>query len=329
MKQVILPALALALALSSLVTSASAADDVKKDKARALAREAGDLLDAKSYEEARAKAASAESLYHAPLHIYMIARSLEGLGRLTEAATFFEQLVAEPLPSSAPEVFKNAQESGRQALRDLLARIPTVLVRVVGAPPGAATATIDGNPIAWASGAAVRLDPGDHTVRVTADGYKPFERLLTLPNHGGVVVVDAPLEPASAASSSAKGPPPPLTPRSEPSARGSLAPAFVAFGVGGAGLLVGAVTGVMELGKVSELEDRCPNDQCKPSEQVEIDAAYTLATASTIGFVAGGVIAAGGVVLLLVRPGGRSPSEARVHIEPWLGAGSLGLRGRF
>ncbi len=101
---------------------------------------------------------------------------------------------SEPLPTSAPKVFRDAQADGQTRLADLLARIPSVLVRVSGASTDSAQATLDDKPLDIASGVAVHADPGSHVVRVVADDRMPFEKTISLPNKGGVVVVDAVLQ---------------------------------------------------------------------------------------------------------------------------------------
>jgi hypothetical protein len=291
-----------------------------KDRARELAQQAADLLDSKKYTEALEAANKAESLYHAVFHLYVVARSLEGLGRLTEAADTYERLLAEPLPPSAPKVFRDAQADSKGYLTDLLARIPTVLVRVAGVSTDAVKATLDDKPLNVASGIAVRADPGSHVVRVMADGRAPFEKTISLPNKGGVVVVEAALGPVGGQTTSGGD---------SNTSGGSFAPAIVAFGVGAAGLALGSVMGVLELGKVSDLEKRCANKVCPMDVQPDLDKANELATLSTVGFVVGGVGVAAGVVLLVVRKKAPANSSTGALVVPWVGPGMVGLAGKF
>ncbi len=307
---------------------AQATSDV--DRARALAIEAADALDEKRYAEALEQATRAEELYHAPVHTFTIAAALEGLGRLAEAATTYEKLVAEPLPATAPAAFRDAQAEGQRRLNALLARVPSILVRVADAPPGA-VAKIDGAPFDLAAAVAKRLDPGEHHVTVTAEGYEPFERSVTLPAKGGVVVVEAALrrpgEPAE--------PPPPAAPAAPelpPADAPSRAPAIAAFGVGAVGVGVGAVTGILFLGKLGDLEDRCPNDRCTTAEQADIDSAGLLGNISTIAFGVGAAGLATGVILLLVSSPAPSPGKkaaAVASVSTRIAPGWIGLGGSF
>lgn len=291
-------------------------------RARALANEAGDLLDRKQFAEALERVEQAEAAFHAPTHLVMMGEALEGLGRLADAMAVYEKLAAEPLPQAAPQAFRRAQQEATAKLGDLIARVPSVRVVVQGAPAAGARATLDGKSLDLASGLAVRVDPGPHAVRVEAAGFAPVTRKVTLPERGGVVEVAIALEPPPPAA-----PPPAPTPAAEPAAPSfwrTRTPAWIALGVGGAGLAVGAVTGGLSLGKVSSLKERCPGGACAPSDQGDLDAAGALGTTSTVAFVVGGVAVAAGVVLLVVnRPPKQEPAAAGLHLGP------TGLGARF
>jgi hypothetical protein len=103
---------------------------------------------------------------------------------------------------------------------------------------------------------------------------------------------------------------------------------LVAMGVGGAGLAVGAITGFMALGKHSDLQDKCPNGKCPADVSSDVDSYHSLGTISTIGFIAGGVLAAGGAVLFFTAPKS-APAQTGGFIAPFVGPGSIGAVGRF
>jgi hypothetical protein len=307
------------------------------DKARSLGRTAADLIDQKRFADALDHATRAEALYHAPTHLLLMAESQEGLEKLAAAAEIYERLVAEPLPSGSPAAFRSAQEHGKTRLRALLARLPSLLVNVTGPPLEEVTATIDGKPLALRSGVAVRLDPGGHSVKVTASGYEPAEKAITLPPRGGVVVIEISLmHPRDAAAPVASAPSASsASPRSaSPQGPGKVnrTPEWISFGLGGAGLVVGAVTGALSLGKVGGLKDRCPDGHCAESDRSDADSARMLGNVSTAGFVVGAIGLTAGVVFLLVhsKPGKEQPPvAAAVHAPITFGFGPGGWGARF
>jgi len=326
--------LALALALvPTFAPSIARGQDSAVNQARSLAQDAAELLDASKFTESLEAATKAEELYHAATHLLMIGRSLEGLGRLAEAADTYERLAAEQLPATAAPIFKKSQESGNERLKALLARVPSLLVKVrhpegTASPPSDLLVTVDGKPFEMRA-AATRLDSGHRTLRVEASGYVPSVREIDLPARGGVVVVEVELRVEAEAPVAVAPTPIPVEPKSERG--GSIAPAVVAFSIGGLGLGVGAVTGALFLSQMGDLRDRCPDDRCGPGDQGDIDSAGVMGNVSTIGFGVGIAGAVAGVVLLIVRPGGEGSADAspRASIRPFAEGDALGLRGRF
>lgn len=330
----------LALAGLLLAGSPAPADETKSDidRARDLARQSADLLDQKDYSGALARATEAEALYHAPFHVAVIAESLEGLGRLAEAAAKYEALVAEPLPASAPRVFQDAQQRGKQRLSQLLAKVPSLLLTVRGDAPDV-TATVDGKPYALGGGVAVRFDAGPHTIEVKAPGFRTFSRTVELPPRGGVVPVDVVLERVGAASGASATPTSAVSASASASAAGgaqeppgSRLPSVIAFGVGGVGIVVGAITGGLFVSKLSGLEQLCPNQRCSPQNEPELSGVRVLGDVSTAGFAVGAAGIVAGAVLFFVRPklsSTASQPKNNVWIGPVISSTSIGVGGRF
>jgi hypothetical protein len=293
------------------------------DRARALAEEAGDLLDAKRYADALDRVTRAEALYHAPTNVLMTGEAQEGLGHLAAALETYERLAAEPLPPTAPRPFLQAQQDGQVRLGALLARIPSVLVTVHGLDEGQQVdIRLDHEPLD--AGTAKHVDPGPHLVQVTAPGHEPFERSVDLPEKGGVVFVDARLAPLSGGAVT----PPSRSLVGVADPRGLLVPTLVAFGVGTVAAAIGTVTGIVSLSDAGNLRNQCPGNRCAPALKGEVDSTKTLGDVSTGAFVVGGVAAAaGGVLLLLVfRPTEASSAAA---LNPWVGPGGAGVEGVF
>src|SRR5262249_42714787 len=118
-------------------------------------------------------------------------------------------------------------------------------------------------------------------------------------------------------------------------AESSRLPAWIAFGVGGAGLVVGTVTGILALGAHSDLSSACPTGTCYPKNGEEehemrsdLSRYHTFGTVSGIGFVVALAGAATGAVLLVTGTPA-APSPPKAALWPVVGPRELGVAGRF
>ena len=345
-------ALVAAVVLGSVTPATLALAQPKSptDEARALARDAWAALDAQDYKEALDKVTKAEVLYHAPTHLLLMGNALVGLGKLAEALATFERLAAEPLPAASPPAFKDAQETGRKRMKELLARVPSLLVVVESAEAPAAVVTVDGQTVDFTSGVAVRFDPGTRAIAVEAEGFAPVKKTVVLPEKGGVVRVPVVLKRPRAAGAASADPSAAATAAGSAGPAGSgpslRVPAYISFGVAGASFLVGAITGGVSMARTADLKGRCPNDLCPEKERTALDSAYATAHASTALFAIGGAAAAAGVVLIAIDLGAapekpKTGTSARpaagsargrqpvLRAEPWVSVGGAGVRGSF
>jgi hypothetical protein len=283
-----------------------------------------ELFQEGKFEAALAKFREGDAISHSPVFQIYIARCLVHLGRLIAARATYQQILDEPVADDAPPPWKHAKVDARAELGGLLPRIPSIKPVLLGGD-ASTTVTVDGAPAR--AGAAVEVDPGKRTVVATHSGIRRE------------VVIDVgereKEKPATIDLRSGKPPPPPPPPPSvEPEPKeGSLVPGAVLLGVGGAGLLVGAITGGVALAKASDIHDRCGTDDgtCPRSLegqiQPDIDQANTLGYVSTGMLIGGGVVASVGIVLLIVRPGGSDGEPAGqpvVFFRPAIGGGVFG-----
>lgn len=289
-----------------------AAAQADREQARALGEEGLEHFAASRWQEAHDRFEQADRLFHAPTLTLYMARCQAKLGRPLAARALYERLLAEPVPASAPRPFLEAQASARTELAEVDARVGRLTVVVTG---GEASVAIDGVAAEGADLTKRPVDPGEHTIEVTAPGQPPVRRTVTVAQGA---------EEAVTISVSRAAPPPPPPPREE---EGSMVPALVAFGVGAAGLGVGSVTGILALSKASDLKDQCDGNRCAAALETDRDAVDTLSTISTIGFVVGGVGVATGVVLLVVRPGGDAAETTAWRATA--GPGRIDVRGAF
>ncbi|HEY1696154.1 MAG TPA: hypothetical protein VGG39_28500 [Polyangiaceae bacterium] len=321
-------ALTIATALPGVALAQSDGD---RATARALGQDAEHSLATKDYAKAEDEFRRADSLVHAPTLMLGLARALAGQGKVLEAQEAYNRIVRDGVAPNAPAPFKQALEDAKKEVKDVEPRIGGVTITVKDSAGGAVTSakvTVDDAPVNTASLGVRRLvDPGDHVVRASADGYRAAEIHVNVPPGGsaeGALVLekDASQPPAPEATGPAPAAP---TPPPASSSGGASPWPWVSFGVGGAGLGVGVVAGIIALGKHSDLSKSCGGGSCGPSQQGELDSYHSVGLVSTIGFIVAGVGAAAGVTLLLVQPKGDSAPAASLVVGP----GSLGAVGRF
>jgi len=105
--------------------------------------------------------------------------------------------------------------------------------------------------------------------------------------------------------------------------------AFVAGGVGVAGLATFGIFGLMNNSKFGELEDSCgPNKVCSGDLKDTADTGKTYQTIANIGLVVGVVGIAGGVTLFILS-GKKTEASPAEEAQLRVGPGNVSLQGRF
>jgi hypothetical protein len=333
-----LHAIVLASFLCSISGVAHAQSEADRATARELAREGQAAFDRGDFETAADRFARADALVHAPTLLLALARAQNKLGKLVQSYESYSRIIREGVPEGSPPVFKKAYEEAKKEVEPVRARLGWVTIEIKG--PANARVSIDDTAVPSAAvGVRRAVNPGAHVIKAEADGFLPAEQSISV-GEGESAPVSLTLEPDpsagaapvagqnSAVGSSAtptKIEPPPDAPKASDSTKRTLA--FVALGVGAAGLVVGGVTGMMALGKHGDLDDSCPGGRCPEGQRDNLDSYRTLGTVSTIGFVVGGVGAATGVTLLLTSK--KSAEQARARVDLRLGASGVAVRGSF
>jgi hypothetical protein len=300
------------------------AGDNKSDPkyaARALAEHGYALYEAGKYQEALTALEQAERLFHAPTLLFAIARAQAAMGRLVEARATYQRVVDEKLAPGAPQAFRDAQTSSKDAVAALDKRIPLLRIAVRGGGGRALRVTLDGAEVdGWRADRDLPANPGAHQITVVPLGGVGMSRSVDLAE-GARAVVEIELPGAAPIIAAAPAAPPPDAPRPW------LVPSLASFGVGALGLGLGIGAGVVTLSKASALKARCPTGTCPYSDQNQRDvgAANAMGTAATVGVVLAGAGVATGVVLLVVKPGSRREARAALDVGP----GSIRITGVF
>jgi hypothetical protein len=179
----------------------------------------------------------------------------------------------------------------------------------------------------------VPLDPGPNTCVARASGYQDAKAVATL-REGETQSLELKLVPSSAPAPSSSAPPlPPAT--TAPASAGPAPPApqarpggsqrlvgLVVGGAGGAGVVVGAVLGIV----AKTTYDGAKDSYCKlgvsSCSEPGVDGgvrAHHEAAASTGAFIAGGALLAAGGVLYFTAP------KTKIEIAPSAGPRTAGL----
>jgi hypothetical protein len=180
--------------------------------------------------------------------------------------------------------------------------------------------TRDGAPTSPASwGTAIPVDVGAHAVEASAPSRTTFKTSVKVAKDGDRVEVVVPKLENAPAVAVVPPPPAPTAPTTPPpvvhsgdDGAGRRTVGFVVGGVGVAGVALGAVTGLIAMGKNSDSKKLCPNEgACASPDAVSAnDSAKTFGLISTIGFIAGGAAVAAGAILIFTAPSDKGTRAA-------------------
>jgi len=153
----------------------------------------------------------------------------------------------------------------------------------------------------------VFVDPGSITVAAELDGYEPAAQTIEAKAGEAREVTLA------------------LAPKQTPPVERSMVGPVVAFGVGGAGLLLGIVTAAVAVAKTNDVGAACSvTKTCPNSARGDYDSALALSRVSTVGFAVAGVGAAVGLTLVVLQNRKASPTTSIV-----VGPAFVGVKGAF
>jgi hypothetical protein len=290
-------------------------------------------------------------LHPHPVTTYNLAYTERALGHYTRAYKLFAQSLSEhesgatgKLPDDLLALAKSYRAEVEHRLVHVFVRIasPGSALSVDGRPLEAATNTSGkdrallmagtrddrGNEAPSASSFELLIDPGRHLFVSSRPGAP--DQVVSETFESGAsreLVLGGASEPAPKKDAA------PIHVTAEaPSGSSKKTWAFVAYGVGGAGLITGSVFGLLAIGKKSHLDSagHCPTPQtCLPEDQDDIDAANRDAWIATGGFVVAGLGAGLGTYLLLTSGPDKTGPDKRATVEPLIGPTMIGARGRF
>jgi tetratricopeptide (TPR) repeat protein len=298
----------------------AAAEDltIGRAAARALGAEGVAAYKRGAYTEALEQLDRAYQVVSAPSLALWSARTLVKLGRWVEASDRYLQATRLETSTGNVAIQTKAKQDAQQELAELRSRLPHLEVAITGVPAQDVSLTLDGTSLPAALvGTRIPIDPGRHhfegrfdeqvqTLEIVAvERQVAPVRLQFRPATATVVPTPEAAVPSPAPIADS-GPAP-----AKPSSSSVRAIGWVAIGVGSAAVAVGALTGLMAVNQHANLEQYCKAGSCYRDKAGEVEDYNSLRSTSTVAFVAGGVIGATGLVLVLTAPT-RDPSLSLV-----------------
>jgi hypothetical protein len=307
---------AFCFSLTDIALAQEAIDDASRTAARAMGNSGVEAYQAGNYREAVDRLEKAYSIARVPSLGLWSARALRKLGLLVEAANRYLETASLQVPEGDYVIQKQAQTDATRELKELKARIPVVKIEVKGATPAEVAVSVDGTPLAATLVSEPRLvNPGEHKIEGTHGAERAQAIVMVGEGQSATAVLEfSRVKPAGAsvASDTKSGGGPFRT------------LAFVALGVGGAGIITGSVAGILAIDKKSVIDDSPACEGLSCNDRGLVDSYNTLRTVSSIGLIAGAVVAGVGVTLLFTSSSRKEPSAAA-----FVGPGLVGVRGSF
>jgi hypothetical protein len=322
------PFLFAAILLGSSAHARPSADD--KRNANALVLEGQRLLSAGDGPAALAKFQAAYAVMRAPTTGLNVAMAFEAMGKLVEARAMVNTIIRLPQKPDEPASFRQARATAAAAVEALNSRIPSLVLRIEGAPNKFLIAMVDGEKIPPESlTEPLPLNPGKREIVVTASGYQTARATVEL--------VEGVQEPVEVPLVLARDPNAPSSEQEDGAAPArnnvlfytgiALSGALAAVGVGTA---IGAALAAQK--RYDEWDQaRCtakPTPSCYSNFDQQENKRFLLGNTAAWTFI--GAAAAGGGTLayvLLTKTPADTASKQAFWISPTVGG--VVVQGRF
>ncbi|WP_438022990.1 hypothetical protein [Sorangium sp. So ce233] len=319
-------------------------------------------MEAGRYETGCKALAESEQLDPQPGTLFTLAMCEARWGRVATAVTQLGNYLAwVDRMTPALRARQGERPKAARAERDRLSpRVPRLALSLPASAPAGTVVKRNGNTLgAAALGVALPVDPGEHRLSTQAPGGPVWEQTITLAEGETRTLTleineaptsDAPAQPpptptppALEAATQPTTPDTPAAPDASTTPGGRRTAAYVAGGVGAAGIVLGGIMGALVLGKKAAVDEHCgsaigASDE-KACDATGVDAASsgnTMALISTIGFGVGLAGLGAAAVLYWTEPKPAGPATGAA--PRWVSAGVLqvgptgavvGARGSF
>ena len=291
--------------------------------------EAKKQFDAKEFDKALEGFQASYDVVASPNSHLMVARTLRELDRVEQAFEMYQVVIkeAEEAAKKDPK-YTNAAEAARKELDELRPRVGFISLQVVGATEDTQLFINDEAVSRDRWGQEIPVRVGVITVSAKAPGKPELREDVTVPGGSLTHTVDLAKLWTPAA-------PPPPSPAAEPETKGSVdllgldkrTWAYIAGGVGAAGVVTFGVFGAMNRSKYNSLDSDCPNGVCPTDRSDDIDAGKRYQTIANVGLVVGVVGLGTGTVLYLMSGDDKGREQPTTQVG--VGPGTVSVQGTF
>jgi hypothetical protein len=305
-------------------------------------------IEAKNWEKAALELRASLDAVDSPNARLELARALRESGNLVESWAEYKRVFdsATALASKEPRYAQTA-EAATSERGELESKLAFVVVTIQNAPADASL-KVGGKSIPSSEWVAPIVVPAGTVDVVLSDASgKELARQTVTATVGQKTPTTVDAKPGAAAAPGA----PPVPANPDPDDKPDFKPgegnpadtgttsggggnaklrtyAYIAGGVGVAGLAMFTIFGLMDNSTYSDLQSACPNNACPASKQSEIDSGRTQQTLANVGLVVGAVGVATGATLFVLSLSKSSPAPAAAPATGLVVTpGFVGLRG--
>lgn len=299
------------------------------------------LFKAAKFPEAIVALSKSHDIVADPQARLLIARAQQNGGDLVAALAEYQGTVREARPLARnDDKYRALLEAAQRELKELEGVVAKVTIRVRYAPPGTKV-DIDGDVVPSDKlSEPVVLTPG--LVRITArtpDGLETDRQVTLTAGQDAKVELAFPRDtvepsPAELKVEQDSAPDKDAESGTEPAAPGSgkRTAAFVAGGVGIAGVAAFGVFGALSNSKYHQLQNACVNDRCPTTSQTDIDQGKRFQTVANVGLAVGlvGVATSAALFIWAWQEPSKPESDSAVsQLKLRVGPAAVQLEGCF
>lgn len=284
-----------------------------------------------------------------PGTLFTLAECQAHWGKVASAVAHYEEYVAlvSRLPGDQQTRHRDRVRTANSQIAKLKPTVPSLSLQLPANAPAGTSVTRNGVLLQGAAlGLPLPVDPGDYVVVTRTPGGAEHQVTISVAlGDAKRVALEVSAESSAAPTAAAAQAPTaaalPLgsaansAPETPTDQQRSKAPAYVAGGIGIAGIVVGSVTGLLVFGKKSTVSRECAGHVCSDAGVSAANSGKSLAIVSDIGFGVGIAGLATATILLLTArhdepvAGAAAPSRS-ARWEPLLvrapGGGWAGLK---